>query len=57
MRRGPVGFETARAGVVSGADMTPEAALTKLIWLLGKGLTPEQVNDLLGRNVCGELAA
>lgn len=49
------GAALAGAGVVSGADMTPEAALAKLIWLLGRGLPPAEVNDQLGRNLRGEL--
>lgn len=46
-----------RAGVVSGADMTPEAALAKLIWLLGQGLEPERVRELAARDLRGELTA
>ncbi len=46
-----------RAGVVSGADMTPEAALAKLIWLLGQGLEPERVRELAARDLRGELTS
>lgn len=43
------------AGVVGGADMTPEAALTKLIYLLGSGHAPEQVRQLMQQDLRGEL--
>lgn len=49
------GRALADAGVVAGADMTPEAALTKLQWLLSQDLTPEQVRDRVGRSLRGEL--
>lgn len=45
----------AKAGVADGADMTAEAALTKLHYLFGCGLTPEQVRDLAPVNLAGEL--
>lgn len=43
------------AGVVPGADMTPEAALSKLAFLLGRGLPVDEVRALAGRSLRGEL--
>ena len=43
------------AGVVPGADLTPEAALTKLQWLLSQGLTPGEVRQAMVRSLRGEL--
>lgn len=45
------------AGVVGGADMTPEAALTKLIYLLGSGHVPADVRRLMQLDLRGELNA
>jgi len=49
------GSALARAGVVSGADMTAEAALTKMIYLFSLGLTPEEIRERIPRNLRGEL--
>jgi L-asparaginase len=49
------GAALARAGVVSGHDMTAEAALCKLFYLFSTGHTPDEVRRLAGENLCGEL--
>jgi L-asparaginase len=44
------------AGVVSGRDITPEAALVKLMVLLGDpSLSPAEVRQLLSQDLAGEL--
>ncbi|MEM8963096.1 MAG: asparaginase [Acidobacteriota bacterium] len=43
------------AGVISGHDMNPEAALTKLLWLLSLGLDRDEVERGMGKNLRGEL--
>ena len=44
-----------QAGVVSGRDMTLEAALAKLHYLLSRDLPVDEVRRLLGENLRGEL--
>jgi L-asparaginase len=49
------GAALARAGVISGADMTAEAALAKLFYLFSRGYTPAEVQRAMGENLRGEL--
>ncbi|MDQ6799641.1 MAG: asparaginase, partial [Acidobacteriota bacterium] len=49
------GSALAQAGVVSGYDMTAEAALTKLYYLFGRGYSPERVKKEMVRDLRGEL--
>ena len=50
------GNALAEAGVLSGFDMTPEAALAKLHYLLSQNLPVEQVRMLIQQNIRGELS-
>lgn len=43
------------AGVVSGHDLTSEAAITKLMFLFGQGHTPEEVKKLMETPLEGEM--
>lgn len=54
-RRYVTGWELARAGVVSGHDLTSEASITKLMFLFGQKMTPEQVKSFMEYSLCGEM--
>lgn len=49
------GAALARIGAISGADMTTEAALTKMICLFNRKLSLEQIKQQMQSNLRGEL--
>lgn len=41
--------------MISGHDLTTEAALTKMMFLFGMGLSATQVANRLHHPICGEM--
>lgn len=55
MERYGTGLQLQEAGVISGRDSTVEAALTKLMYLLGKNLPTEEVRRRMEISFAGEI--
>ena len=49
-------LELLNAGVISGRDITTEAAITKLMFLLGQGLSKNEIKMNLNKNMRGEFS-
>ena len=43
------------AGLVSGYDSTPECAITKLMFLLGCGLSADEICQMMDSDIAGEI--
>jgi len=57
LTRYEVGRRALDAGVIPAGDMTKEATLTKLMWALGHTKGVEEVREIMGRNIAGELSS
>lgn len=55
MHRYETGITLLKAGVVSGFDSTTECAVTKLMFLFGQGLTPDEVKEHMHCSLIGEV--
>lgn len=56
MHRYATGRLLSSLGIVSGYDITTEAALTKMMSLFGRGLSGDQVREQMGLPIAGEMS-
>jgi L-asparaginase len=56
MSKYSAGLQLQQIGVLGGKDLTTEAAVTKLMFLLGLDLEREELERLITTPLCGEMA-
>lgn len=55
MHRYETGRQLLETGVISGYDSTTESALTKLMFLLGHSLSPDEIRKKMNQSLSGEI--
>lgn len=55
MKRYETGIHLLESGLISGYDSTPECAVTKLMFLLGHGLSNQEIRYRMNRSLAGEI--
>ena len=52
-----VGNKLLELGVIQARDMTTEAAMTKLMWAIGQGMSQKEIRKLFAIDLAGEITA